>query len=783
MRCVIAGILKPNLEMAEALKQTESAIQVTLGTEPLRQSDVIEALNALGERLENEDAFLLEELTAFGLSREQARTAKHEALGVLNAPALRQKCKRELGSPCGEIHRISALEDAFEGNMPLGVLGHVTSGNDAMLPFFSAVEGLLTGNINLVKPAAGAGAVVSRLFTELAQLAPSLAPYLFVLPISSKEEESLRAMLSLCDAVAVWGSDQAVSGVKRLVSPGTRVIEWGHRISFAYVTQRGESKAALEGICKDVCLNDQLACSAPQIVYYETTDKAALQAFATELFQAMERVSPQYPQTAIPKDACAELTQETLLQQMRGLMEDGLALEAADRSFRIYVSYDEALAASPLYRTLLIRPIAREHILTVLRPYRANLQSCAMVCALDEVTALSALLYAAGVNRLTDAGQMGEGYSGEPHDGVYAMSRYVKRVQMRRRDFPWGMMGINELQPQGAEPFPKGTPILKKQDFAGATTIDGAGFLVLKSGGSSGKSVYAPHRYQDAENTYRTAAQSLFAAGLDPAHDIVMNLFYAGDLYGGFISIYEAIKHLGATQLPMCANMDFSQVAKEIAANHANVLCGMSSYLIRLLTEEHDALAAYRGVEKVYYAGEHFDPQQAETLKKQLGIREIRSLTYGCNEIGTMGYACEECKGSVHHLVTDTKYMEILKLDCDKPVQPGEIGRIVVSSCDDSLTVYRYEIGDLGRWVEGDCPCGRKSPRFELLGRFGDVFKFATNYLNAQAIKKILADKMDYHGALQILLDRSRHDYARNRAVRRPYLLHDPRRRRTLSFK
>ena len=119
-----------------------------------------------------------------------------------------------------------------------------------------------------------------------------------------------------------------------------------------------------------------------------------------------------------------------------------------------------------------------------------------------------------------------------------------------------------------------------------------------------------------------------------------------------------------------------------------------------------------------------------------------------------MGYACEACHGGVHHLVTDTKYMEILKPDRDEPAAPGETGRIVVSSRDDNLTVYRYELGDLGRWVAGDCPCGRKTPRFELLGRFGDVFKFATNYLNVQSVKKALLDGMNYHGPLQVLLER-----------------------------
>jgi phenylacetate-coenzyme A ligase PaaK-like adenylate-forming protein len=44
------------------------------------------------------------------------------------------------------------------------------------------------------------------------------------------------------------------------------------------------------------------------------------------------------------------------------------------------------------------------------------------------------------------------------------------------------------------------------------------------------------------------------------------------------------------------------------------------------------------------------------------------------------------------------------------------------------------------------------APRFELLGRFGDIFKFATNYVNYQNIKAIFAKEIGYTGWLQIVL-------------------------------
>ena len=50
------------------------------------------------------------------------------------------------------------------------------------------------------------------------------------------------------------------------------------------------------------------------------------------------------------------------------------------------------------------------------------------------------------------------------------------------------------------------------------------------------------------------------------------------------------------------------------------------------------------------------------------------------------------------------------------------------------------------------CKCGRVAPRFELLGRFGDIFKFATNYVNYKTVKTIFGEKLAYTGWLQLVL-------------------------------
>ena len=727
----------------------ESIIE-TLSLTPPDTRKVISSLDKLGKFIVENEEFLLAELMELGFSREEAIEIKKDSIGVLNADELFRKIKRELKEFPFELNRLTPREEQFEGWMPLGVLGHVTSSNDAMLPFFSSVEGILTGNINVIKTARGAHKVAMTMVEKLCEIDESLCPYFYIFPLSSKDSSLLSDMFSLCNAIAVWGSDSATQGVRKLAPNGVKIIEWGNRISFAYFTKNGVSKENLKGLAVDVCINDQQACSAPQLVYFETENKEELIEFSKNLFETLKEVSADFPLHPMSQAEKAELTTQTQLCYLDEIMGEGKLYDNGD--CRVFVKFDSELCASPLYRTVIVKAITRNELIKSLRPFRSYLQSVGLACSTVEIAPLTSLLVSGGVNRITQPGLMMAGYTGEPHDGIYAMTHYVKRVSLINHNLPKGTMSLSEMVPAQVAPFEEGTPLLKKDDFPSKREIKDTGYLLLKSGGSSGKAKYAPHSYEDAQVTYDETSRFIIAAGLDPKNDICMNLFYSGDLYGGFISIYEALKKADIVQLPMTAEMDMKHVAEEIIANNVNVLVGMPTYLLRLFREQEDALKAYGKIRKVLYGGEHFDPAQIKYLKENFGIDRIGSLAYGCNEIGSMGYACEHCEGSIHHVVA-SKHLEILKLDSDEPVEAGETGRLVWTPRDqENINIQRYEIGDLGRFITEPCKCGRLAPRFELLGRFGDIFKFATNYVNYKNIKAIFGKEMNYTGWLQLIL-------------------------------
>jgi phenylacetate-coenzyme A ligase PaaK-like adenylate-forming protein len=295
--------------------------------------------------------------------------------------------------------------------------------------------------------------------------------------------------------------------------------------------------------------------------------------------------------------------------------------------------------------------------------------------------------------------------------------------------------------------------VMEKEDFQSKTVDDKYSDLFFYSGGSSGDPKLSIFTYEDYNRQMEVAAEGLYAAGLDPKIDRCMNLFYAGSLYGGFVSFFTILEKLQAVHFPMGASTDFSLVGKTIVRNRVDTLLGMPSYLIQLFRENHELFKNYQGIKKVFYGGEHFSEAQRQYLKREYKVELIRSATYGSVDAGPLGYQCTFSPGGIHHLHEKLHDLEIVDLESDKPVTPGSIGRFLYTSkVRHGQKIERYAIGDVGRLLSGVCECGRQGTRFELMGRHGDVFRIGTTFLSYQKFQKILIDTLEYEGSFQLHL-------------------------------
>jgi phenylacetate-coenzyme A ligase PaaK-like adenylate-forming protein len=179
----------------------------------------------------------------------------------------------------------------------------------------------------------------------------------------------------------------------------------------------------------------------------------------------------------------------------------------------------------------------------------------------------------------------------------------------------------------------------------------------------------------------------------------------------------------------------------------------MPSYLLQLFRENHDAFKKYKGIKKIFFGGEHFGEAQRNHLKREYGVEIIRSASYGSVDAGPLAYQCEFSNGGIYHLQEKLHDLEFVNLESDIPAKEGEIGRLIFTSkVRHGQSILRYAIGDVGKKIIGGCKCGRNGVRFELLGRHGDIFRVGTTFLSYQKFQKIMIDKFDFEGSIQIEL-------------------------------
>jgi phenylacetate-CoA ligase len=671
---------------------------------------------------------------------------RQELIAFCQRSTLSTKLARELGVQPQSLRRIAYDQQPFENWHPLGLVVHITPANAPLLGFCAVLESLLVGNVNWLRPSSSDNDLSAQLLATLLDCDPGglLANCIAVLPVDIAD---IGLLCAHADGVSAWGGEAALNAIRQQIPSGCRWIDWGHKISFAYVSPEAVSPEALDILVDEVCRLDQQACSSPQWLLVDSDDSQTLYAIGEQLANAFERRAKRWPALAPTPQEASEITTRVAFAQLDQSFTDQTGHVWSGEGWRVIWEHHHKLAPSPLFRTLLLRPMPHALLAESLLPWRAFLQSCALISTPAQTPGLVRKLLGSGVNRIAPPELIHEGYAGEPHDGVYALSRMTRRTSVT---LPTQLLANRAtLDQRPCAPAGLNTcAVMSKADFI-AQPLAPEAQLFFRSGGSSGVPALAGFSYRDFNRQMRAAADGMFAMGLTPGQDRVMNLFYGGSLYGGLFSFSRILEQMGVTHFPMGSpnDDDFSEIAQLIVSQRINTLIGMPSTLQRLFFNEQDHLKAYGGVNKVFMGGEH-PGDASRRLMESCGVSTIRSALYGSVDAGPLGHACPATVDGVFHLMSDIQWLEIVNVEHDAPVEPGEVGRLLFTSrAREGQTINRYEVGDCGRWVPGPCPCGLDTPRFELHGRHGRLLRVASDFVSTRDLEEKATTQ------LQLVLD------------------------------
>ncbi len=392
-------------------------------------ADIMDACEKIADRLKSGtyDAIL-------NLLMEQGVFTKaqmDEVMTLFERENLELKYRVELGNYKKEIEADHANR-RHKVIEPLGVLFHVAAGNAEGLPFYSVLEGLLAGNVNILKLPSADDGISVMILHEMIKEAPVLAPYICVLDVPSTNLQVMKRLAEMADGIVVWGGDAAIGAIRAYASPQTQIISWGHKLSFAYITedvlQKKDLQKELYELAHHICRTKQVLCSSCQGLFADTDDMAVVNAIGQLFFTILQEVSKQYPPEAIGIRGKMSITLYNEELENR----NGAKLILKGDGVSVMVSGDSELVLSNMFRNCWVKPLPRTRILQELKPCKGYLQTVGLICLPEEREQLSGILRKTGVTRITCAGTMSDTLPGEGHDGEYPLRRYCKIVEVEK---------------------------------------------------------------------------------------------------------------------------------------------------------------------------------------------------------------------------------------------------------------------------------------------------------------------------------------------------------------
>lgn len=230
------------------------------------------------------------------------------------------------------------------------------------------------------------------------------------------------------------------------------------------------------------------------------------------------------------------------------------------------------------------------------------------------------------------------------------------------------------------------------------------------------------------------AARSFHAAG-----------FRAGDLVhcsigftmtpGGAI-LDEGIRALGGIVYPAGvgnteAQVDAAHTLKPVA------YAGTPDYLQTMLDKADETGKDLSSIKRAFVSGGALFPSMREAYAAR-GITVLQG--YATADIGAIAHETihegKLCEGMI---LNENLILEIVRPGTDDPVEPGEVGEMVVTSFNKAYPLIRFGTGDMSALIKQASPCGRTNMRIKgWMGRADQRTKIKGMFVDPKQIDQLV---------------------------------------------
>ena len=234
----------------------------------------------------------------------------------------------------------------------------------------------------------------------------------------------------------------------------------------------------------------------------------------------------------------------------------------------------------------------------------------------------------------------------------------------------------------------------------------------------------------DSENFWRLA-RALYAAGCREG-DLVYNTFSYHFTPAGFM-LESGAHALGCTVFPAGVGQTELQV-QAMAHLRPHFYVGTPSFLKILLDKAKEMKADVSSLKLGLVSGEALPgPLRAELSDSGVDVLQ----GYATADVGLIGYESQSREGL---LLDEEILLEIVRPGSGDPVDPGEVGEVLVTPLKPGYPLIRFATGDLSAAMEGVSPCGRTSPRIKgWMGRADQTTKVRGMFVHPSQVAAVVA--------------------------------------------
>ncbi len=304
------------------------------------------------------------------------------------------------------------------------LLAHVTAGRIPNPAFTSIVLGLLTRSAQFVKCPTG-GSFLPRLFAHsIYDADPKLGACLEIAEWRGGTAHLETTLFQQVDCVTATGSDEALAAIRRHVPPKIRLLAYGHRVSFAYITKESLSGSSPKKIvaraASDVVAWNQLGCLSPHVIYVENGGAVLPDHFAQMLAEELARREQTEPRGELPVKSAAAIASRRAFYEVRAAHSPDTQRWGSENSTAWTVIYeaDPRFQLSCLNRFIYVKGVrSLAEVLQNADSVRGSVSTVGLEAPEELATEIVAQLARWGVTRVCPLGRMQNPPLTWRHDG------------------------------------------------------------------------------------------------------------------------------------------------------------------------------------------------------------------------------------------------------------------------------------------------------------------------------------------------------------------------------